>query len=416
MKKVLIISYFAPPCNLTAAQRIEGWVKYFHEFNYFPIIITRNWDNAIIQPKDIHVKSGEHTKIERFISHEIHYLPYIPSLRDRLFTKGKFPTLSKLLTLKELIFENFFISASPYSNIYNYASKYLSIHPNIKLVIISGGPFAQFKFGYSLKRIHKIKWIADYRDDWSTSELKSISNSINRFLRKLNSRSEKKWVRTAQLITTVSPFYANKLQKFTGVNSEVIENGYFELNRSKKHRDEYFTITYNGTLYPTQEIEPFIEVVTELILDLNIKIKLKFPGLAFDPVQKERIEKLTSKIKKFVLITDRIPKSEVLKIQSKSDLLLMLSHKGLKGVPSSKLYEYISFQKPILQVYPDDDIAQEILTKTKLGLFPYDKGDIKNMIINLVLNYNELHGNLDEVLKYSRREQTKKLSQLLDKI
>ena len=42
-KKVLILSYFFPPCNLPASQRSYGWATQLHEYGYHPIIITRNW-------------------------------------------------------------------------------------------------------------------------------------------------------------------------------------------------------------------------------------------------------------------------------------------------------------------------------------------------------------------------------------
>ena len=47
MENVLIISYFFPPCNLTASQRAFNWAKYLKEFGYNPIVITRKWDQPI---------------------------------------------------------------------------------------------------------------------------------------------------------------------------------------------------------------------------------------------------------------------------------------------------------------------------------------------------------------------------------
>lgn len=58
MKKVLIISYFFPPCNLTASQRSMGWARYLREQGWDPIVVTRNWEQHISHPDKMHYDSG----------------------------------------------------------------------------------------------------------------------------------------------------------------------------------------------------------------------------------------------------------------------------------------------------------------------------------------------------------------------
>ena len=53
LNKVLIISYFFPPCNLTASNRALFWAKYLKDYGYDPIVITRKWDHKIKSPRDI---------------------------------------------------------------------------------------------------------------------------------------------------------------------------------------------------------------------------------------------------------------------------------------------------------------------------------------------------------------------------
>ena len=52
MKKILIISYFFPPCNLTAAQRVYSLAKYLSKYGFYPTIVTRRWDHSIGKLKD----------------------------------------------------------------------------------------------------------------------------------------------------------------------------------------------------------------------------------------------------------------------------------------------------------------------------------------------------------------------------
>ena len=41
MKKILIISYFFPPCNLTASQRVSSWAKYLNKSGYYFLDIPK---------------------------------------------------------------------------------------------------------------------------------------------------------------------------------------------------------------------------------------------------------------------------------------------------------------------------------------------------------------------------------------
>ena len=46
-----------------------------------------------------------------------------------------------------------------------------------------------------------------------------------------------------------------------------------------------------------------------------------------------------------------------------SDLLLLLSYKGYDGIPTSKLFEYLSYNKPILLYPTDNGLLEKILTE-----------------------------------------------------
>ena len=85
MKKIIIISYFFPPCSLTASQRINGWAKYLNEFGYYPTVITRNWENNIASPEDVLKSAGDSIVHNKEETYEVYYLPYKASFRDRIF-------------------------------------------------------------------------------------------------------------------------------------------------------------------------------------------------------------------------------------------------------------------------------------------------------------------------------------------
>lgn len=429
MKKILIISYFFPPCNLTASQRIMGWANYLSNFGYYPTVVTRNWDHPIISPEDASVSTGKEIIHEINENFEVYYLPFIANKRDEIFAKNKgnkyFQKLSKISTLKELIFENFSNSVIPSINLYEFSRNLFLKNEQFEGAIISAKPFIQFKFGYLLNKEFGVKWIADYRDDWNTSELESKLGLLKSILFKLQSKSEKKWLATASFITSISKLYAERIGEFVNKEGVVILNGFESegIDNQIVLDSKSFTITYNGSLYETQPIEPILNALKKCIdnVDITLEIQINFPGLGFDKLQEKRVSEHMKGYEKYIHISDRIPKKEVITIQNNSDLLLMVSHEGFKGVPSSKMYEYIGLKKRVL-VYPNDfDIVEETMNDLEIGIICSDEEDIYLKLLALIiekqkLETSEFKFDQDKINFYSRKNQTKELAKLLDKL
>lgn len=432
MKKVLIISYFFPPCGLTASQRPLGWAKYLSESGYYPIIITRHWNSELSTSEDIGADSGKELVHQKFNNYEVYYLPYRASLRDKIFHKHgnrKFVLLRKLLTLTELISQNFSNLFVPYSNLYQFSKKFLSENTDVQKVIITANPFLLFKFGFLLQKRFKIKWIADYRDDWNTSEINKSSgfSIVNNLLSKLESRSEKKWVGTASVTTTISDYYASKISEFLNKRSEVLLNGFIEddfYNSETLRLFEDFTIVYNGTLYPTQKIELFLNAYKRFITaneKYRQNIKMLLPGLKFLPAEHKRVIDHLKGFEENIKTTDRISRKEIIQIQNKSHVLLMVAHENVKGIPSSKLYEYIAIGKPIIVCPSDRDIIENTVGSYNLGYICQSENDAFLALEKLFRKYLEntyqsLVADLNYQKQFSRKEQTQKLGGLLDQL
>lgn len=425
MKKVLIIAYFFPPCNLAGANRPYGWAKYLKEHGYQPIIITRNWDIPLTLPEDAYRSCGNETIHEVNENYEAYYLPYKSNLRDRIFVKYKYREynfIRKTLTFLEMLIQNFTIKIVPFKNIYYFTKEYIKNNPDIKIVITTGNPFIVFKFGYLLKRKLNISWIADYRDDWNTNSLKRKQNIPDYLLSIVDSYSEKKWIGYADTFISVSEKYVEKIAKFTNNKGHTISNGFIEEEYSNDEKPfDYFSIVYNGTLYESQNIECFISSYKKIIDNYKHKVPIKmcFLGLGYDKIQVSRIQNILKGYEDYYEITNRIPKHEVIKYMLKSTLLLMISHEDIKGVPSSKLYQYIRCYKNILLCPTDHDIMEYKLIKSGLGQICYKNEDGYSILEKLILEYIEkgsiaVHANYEYINQFSRKEQTKKLANILN--
>lgn len=429
MKKVLILAYFFPPCNMPGANRPYGWAKYLAESGYYPIVISRNWENEIRNPSDLFSNAGKEILHEKFETYEVYYLPYKQNFRDKLVTKYTnrgFFIFRKILTFIELIFRNFFNSVIPYRNLYYFASVFLKMNPDVKLLITTGAPYILFKFAYHLKKKHNICWIADYRDDWNTSEINPHLKRTKSVLNKIESISERKWVGSATYHTAVSPFSVEKNTKFLNKIGFTIHNGYmpddFYSAESVKGYGK-FTIAFIGTLYPSQNIELFLNAFKEFIRQYPEKkeIFLLFPGLAYNIDQSRRVIECLKGYENFFCITERIPKKEIIKIELATDAFLYCAH-NVKGIIGSKIYEYVGLGKPVLFCPSDKDTIEKIFIKSGVGFIGNSIPEIIEQLVELYENYDRNSGrikisvNKQVIEQYSRQSQTKELARILDKM
>ena len=425
LEKILIISYFYPPCNLTASQRVESWAKYLIKSGYYPIIITRKWEKHVKSFDDCHYSTSKEVLIEKHENYEVHYCPYSANLRDRLHAEKRFLFFKKALSFMEIVFQNIWVKLCPFNNFIDEVEKIIKSEKKIHSVIISGNPFIQFKFGYQLSKKYNIPWIADYRDAWTTSTINNISgNRIKTAINLYQQYFEKKWVKTASYITASSIPIGESMGKLVNVKSEAIYNGFepsdFIQYSNVPKITSHFQIVYIGTLYDGQDISIFIEAYKNFIQIKKPSCKLFFPGLDLDLIQKVRVEKLLEGYEDYYKTSLRIPKSEILKIEKESHLLLHVAWKGHAGIIASKIYEYIGSGSKIIVVPGDGGSIDEIVETSRSG-FIFD--DVNSVYAFLCNEYDKfIEGRevsqVDSELRmqFSRESQAIKLGLILNKI
>jgi glycosyltransferase involved in cell wall biosynthesis len=430
MKKVIILSYFFPPCQLTASQRSFGWAKCLKNEGWDPIVITRNWEHHIGGPDDMHHDSGTEIIINKSDNFEAHYLPFKGNMRDRLYAKhgkSKYTLIRKALSLSELFLHHYSNKVIAFSNLYDYALAYCKAHKDVEMIVVTGNPFELFRFGWLLQKNTGIPWIADYRDDWTTSEVNHSRGIADGILRSLERRSEKKWVGSSAAITSISPYYVKKISEFTERPGQVILNGFFEQDFAEfqnQELEESFTVVYNGMLYPSQQIEVFLDAFKRLADAHPAKrnrIKLRFPGILFLKHVAERVSNYMKGYEDLVEMTERISRQEVLLIQAKAHLLLMVSHKDAIGIPSSKIYEYLGLGKTVMVCPGDRDILDETFQGYNLGYIAYTADEAFVQLEELFANY--LNGNFNEIKPdrkyistFNRNEQAAVLARFMDQL
>jgi hypothetical protein len=409
VKKVLIISYFFPPSGFVGGERVSAWAEHLQDFGYYPIVITRNWKEG----------NEENEIIDHLKYAEVHSIRDNNTFQSKIRNYTIFRPISRLLTLIEIIGSNFSIEFLHYRSMYHHARKILQSDPEIKYLIISGRPFESFSFGHRLQKEFNLKWLPDYRDEWTTNSVLRASSYMTRLFLRLNRRSERLWTSSACSFITVSEDLKSNIGKFINKPGIVVRNGYDGslLNKKLQPYQNKFVITYSGTVYRHQQIEPIFEVLKNIQNTLNLDIEINFIGSSIDVEQETRLRKLSSELTN-VIMHPRLSKKEHNEIILKSDILLLTAYIDINHWLPAKIFEYYSSSIPILLFPSDNGAMKKFIQENNCGFTPINEGECKETIVELIISKQSSLKLLkyEPSIEFSRMFQTKILAEYLNSL
>lgn len=408
MVKLIIIAYNYYPQSKTAAQRPYAWIKHMHEYGVYPILITRNWNKKV----------ANKIEVEKTSTHSIYKI----DTKKLLVNQG-----AKNIFVRKLArFADDFLFSSylfgPYQAFHKQAKKIIEETDGDKILLVTVQPFGLLRLAHHLHKETGIDWIADYRDDWTTTEL-LLSGRIKKILTPLvYQKLEKKWLATAKLVTSVSDYYVEKILNLSNQSSQqglTVENGYFESEHPNIHaahsKMETLSFLYVGSLYSSQDILPLLQTIKQIADDIEKRIDFIFLGTLVAPSRKELFEQLNSAYFRLIF-KSRIPKVQALALQNSCHYAVICPHTGLRGVPSSKLYEFIGAQMPVI-FYPNDyDIIEHNLLECNLGITGDTEKELYDKLKELVLHRFIPTANAEKCKYFSRRNSTKILSEKIQEL
>ncbi|WP_339700597.1 glycosyltransferase [Algoriphagus aquimarinus] len=380
MKKILLISNYFTPCTLTPSQRITFWARNMHRLGYFPTVITRDWTSETRSHQDTKRPLGVKVRHEVFDTHEVYYLPFRPGILDKAylaFGESALRPLFLVVKLVDVFLARFTLNFTSFANFLPFIKELLKQN-NFHSAIISGEPFYLFRIGYSLKKDFELNWIADYRDDWSTNELQMEKSGgvVRKWIAQVESDYEKQWVGTADAVISVSQVYTDRIARFLDKKGYTIENGFEEelLTLKSQPLFQEFTVIYSGVLYPSQDLSTILGALKQA-KNGDVPFRLLFLGAGYDVKERRRIEEMVPmELKPYVEVTDRLPREDALVELQKSHAFLAMAYGSMKGIPSSKLYEYMALGKPVVLCPSDGDIMAKMLAEAGLG-FPANSAE-----------------------------------------
>ncbi|WP_405296780.1 glycosyltransferase family 4 protein [Algibacter sp. Ld11] len=424
--KVLIISYYWPPAGGPGVQRWLKFVKYLPDFNVEPIVyIPENPNYPLIDASLISEVSKDVTIIKQPISEPYKVASLFSKKSSSTISKGIIPeqkTQSFIEKAMLYIRGNFFIPDARKSWVkpsVAYLSNYIE-QENISTIITTGPPHSLHLIGLKLKEKLGVKWIADFRDPWTTigyhKQLKLTEKSKQK-----HKALEKQVLNTADDIVVTSSVTKIEFEAITKKPIEVITNGYdYELVEAKP-LDIKFTIAHIGSLLSKRNPEILWQVLSELVQenkDFSEDLQLNFVGAVSETVLKS-IEQVG--LIKHVNNVGYVSHKESIIYQKSSQVLLLveIDSKETRCIIPGKLFEYMVSNRPILALGPKDSDVENIIKETNTGNY-FNYTDYKSLKSTILAHYKSYQNKNLEVhviglQKYSRKNLTSKLASVIKK-
>jgi len=423
---VLVITYYWPPAGGPGVQRWLKFVTYFREFGIEPTVYIPENPHYPLQDESLLSEVPKGIKIIKQPIKE-------PYGFAKIFSKNKTKQVSSgiITNKKQSVLEklmlwvrgNFFIPDARVGWVkpsVAYLEKYISEN-NIDTIITTGPPHSLHLIGMQLKEKMDVKWLADFRDPWTTihyhKSLRLSESSKNK-----HKALESEVLKTADTIVVTSLNTKKEFAKITQKPIEVITNGFEVLEKITPNLDSDFTLVHIGSLLSNRNPEVLWKVLSEIVEtnnDFKTDLQIKLVGI----VGKEIIDS----IQKFGLadnceVVGYVSHQEAIQLQHNAQVLLLveMDTSETKSIIPGKLFEYMASKRPIVALGPQGSDVETILSETNSGnYFLYSEEEkLKTQILVYYKKYKQ--GNLlsesKDISKYSRRELTKKMSELVKNI
>jgi hypothetical protein len=423
MKNALIITYYWPPAGGPGVQRWLKFVKYFREFGVEPIVyapenpnyplVDENFSSEI--PADIEIIKQPINEPYRFA--KLFSKKKTKKMSSGIISKTEVSALEKLMLY---VRGNFFIPDARVGWVkpsVAFLSKYI-VENTIDVVITTGPPHSLHLIGMQLQKELNVKWIADFRDPWTTIHYHK-SLRLNKTSERKHKVLEAAVLKSANIITVTSPTTKKEFEMITETPIEVITNGYDIAEEIDFQLDGSFSISHIGSLLSERNPEVLWKILTEICKEntsFKNDLQLKFAGAVSDEVKQS--------LKNFQLwenceFLGYISHSEALKMQHQSQVLLLveINSAETRAIIPGKLFEYLAAERPIIAMGPKESDIEEIISETKSGKFFSYWSDVELKVEILQLYEQFKSGNLkivsEGIEKYSRKELTKRMASLI---
>ena len=423
-KKLLIITYYWPPAGGPGVQRWLKFVKYLPDFNIQPIVyIPENPTYPIMDAALETEVSDKAIILKNKIFEPYQLASFFSKKNTKKISSGIIPNKKKQSFLQKTFLwvrGNVFIPDARFLWVkpsVNYLKKYIQEN-NIDTIVTSGPPHSLHLIGLQLKKDLNIKWLADFRDPWTTIGYHK-SLKLSAYAEKKHKQLEHQVLNTADTIIVTSKTTKTEFQAITSKPIEVITNGYDVEKVAKQSLDEKFTLAHIGSFLSERNPRILWKALKELVKE-NPDFKNDFQLKLIGAISQEVLDAISEfKLQDYVLNLGYVSHQEAVEHQRKSQVLLLIeiNSEETKSIIPGKLFEYMVSERPIIAIGPEDSDFAEIITSTNTGVFfMYDeKKRLKALLLDYYNQYKNQNLKVHAVglQQYSRKNLTEQLVNIL---
>lgn len=413
MPKVLIISSVFPPQSDVGGLRPAMMAKYLPRYDWEPFVLTRDYGSD-------HTAKNEKMNLGSIVSddHIVRVEVTKEEEKDYLNKRGFFGTIRDVVTIEKAF------PPGVFDKVWATARQRFK-KSDVDIIWATFPDFPTLRLARELSECLKVPWIADFRD--ITEQEQGVDSSWRVQLLHMRSNLRRKMlVQNASCLTSVSKFHCRTLQTKTGKSCDLIYNGYdTELFQPLAPlKSEKFKIVYMGRILSKSIRNPclFFKAMDSLVSKGFIdedKAEIYFYGVELNILQA-----IAGKFRSWKLCISpaRVDYTAVSDILRNASILLLLTERGRNGILTTKLFEYLAVERPILCVRtePESEIA-EIINEANAGYAGDDLDTVQDYILRcynqwLDQGYCNAQINRDYVQIFSRESQAMRLAAVLHRV
>jgi len=425
-KKLLIITYYWPPAGGPGVQRWLKFVKYLPDFNIQPIAYIPENPTYPIIDKGLESEVSDKVIILKSKIFEPYGLAsFFGKNKTKKISSGIITNQKKQSFLEKTLLwvrGNIFIPDARFLWVkpsVTYLKKYIQEN-NIDTIVTSGPPHSLHLIGLQLKKELNIKWLADFRDPWTTIGYHKALK-LSSFAQKKHKALEKQVLNSADTIIVTSKTTKTEFQAITPRSIEVITNGYDIEHVEKKPLDNKFTVAHIGSFLSERNPRILWQALQELVNE-NTNFKNDFRLKLIGATSQEVLDTIAKfQLNDYIMNLGYVSHQEAVEHQRKSQVLLLIEINSdeTKSIIPGKLFEYMISERPIIAIGPKGSNFAEIITATNTGVFfTYDKKEkLKASLLNFYKEYKNQNLKVHAVglEQYSRKSLTEQLVKVLNR-
>jgi glycosyltransferase involved in cell wall biosynthesis len=363
---ILLISQVFPPDSIVGALRAGNVARAFRDAGYSVIVVTaamegerpglRQWERGV-SVHTVPVGDRYRDRLTRLLRRLQSLLPFRGAAADQRATESYTSSDARPAggALRTLLLSLVWIPDDELRFVLPaYRAARRLLREGVDLVYTSAPSHSTNLAGLLLKRIHGIRWCAEFRDPWCYPHSFPATPLVER----VNEYLERRCIKAADHLVTVTDQAADLYRRRLGRSADkviVVRNGIPAiLRRAERREGDPFRIVYSGTIYGRRNPQSFLRAaaaVSREYADAGPQLAIDMfvgNGQAADvtPLDAWITEHgMTSK----VCLHDWVSHSDLQQLLRQADLLLLLAQQQPLQVPN-KLYEYLGTGVPILAI------------------------------------------------------------------